>query len=157
MKNWLARFNTREQLSLLALAIAVPLYLLYMLAWSPLVSKRDDMALRNTATAESLARVDALVSQLFTLRQYGGAQRARRNMASVVNQTSAAAGLSVSRLQPNARGDIQVRFESADYSQLMAWLYEVEYGQGLIVREVSVSQTGAAGRVNASIRLGQGE
>ncbi len=157
MKAWLERFNTREQLSLLALAIVVPLYLMYMLLWSPLQAKRVDMAARNVATASSLTRVDALVSELLTLRESGGDQRVRRNLASIVNQTTATAGLAVSRLQPNSRGEIQVRLEDADFAKVMAWLYEVEYGQSLLVREVSVTQSGAAGRVNATIRLGQGE
>ena len=51
MKDWFYRFNTREQLSLLLLGGALLLYLVYMLLWSPLDQRRDDMAQRNVAAA----------------------------------------------------------------------------------------------------------
>lgn len=157
MRQWFERFNTREQLSLLALAVALSLYLLYMLAWHPLQQAREELRSRNAATAVSLQRVDAMVSEVMALRDSGEVDRGRPNITSVVNSTTGAAGLSVSRLQPNSRGEIQVRFEGVEFSRLMGWLYEVEYGQALLVREVSITQSGTAGRVNASIRLGQGE
>lgn len=155
--HWFDRFNTREQLSLLALGIALALYLLYMLAWGPLDRARDEMKARNESVALSLGRVDAMVSEVLALRESGESGNSRRNLTSLVNQTTAAAGLAVSRLQPNSRGEIQVRLEGVDFSQLMGWLYEVEYGQALLVREVSITQSGTVGRVNATIRLGQGE
>lgn len=157
MRQWFERFNAREQLSLLALAVALALYALYMLLWSPLESRREAMQARNQAVAVSVQRVDAMVSEVLALRESGGAANTRRNLTSVVNRTTGAAGLAVSRLQPNSRGEIQVRFEGADFGALMAWLHEVEYGQALLVREVSITQAGRAGRVNATVRLGQGE
>ncbi|MFV0278614.1 MAG: type II secretion system protein GspM [Parahaliea sp.] len=157
MMRWLERFSAREQVSLLVLAIALVLYLIYMLLWQPLQSRREQMFERNTATAVSLQRVDAMVSEILALREGDRARPSRRNLTSVVNQTTAAAGLAVSRLQPNSRGEIQVRFEGADFSALVGWLHEIEYGQSLLVREVSMTQTGSAGRVDATVLLGQGE
>ncbi len=73
MKEWFAQLNQREQMSLLVLGVAVALYLLYMFVWSPLDTRREQLALQNTAIAESQVRVDAMVSQLLQLRE-GGAQ-----------------------------------------------------------------------------------
>lgn len=157
MKYWFDRFNTREQLSLLAMAIVVGLYLLYMLIWSPLDNRREAMQARNASVAVSLHRVDAMVSEILALRASGETAGAQRNLTALVNRSTGAAGLAVSRLQPNSRGEIQVRFESADFGDLMGWLHEMEYGQALLVREVSITQSGTAGRVNATVRLGQGE
>lgn len=157
MSQWFERFNVREQLSLLALATALLLYLAYMLLWKPLDVQREDMQLRNAATAVSLQRVDGMVSEILALRENEGGNTQRRNLATVVNQTTAASGLAVSRLQPNSRGEIQVRLEGVEFGALAGWLYEIEYGQALIVREVSLTQSGSAGRVDATVRLGQGE
>lgn len=157
MNQWFERFNVREQLSLLALAIALLLYLAYMLLWKPLDVQREDMQARNAATAVSLQRVDGMVSEILALRANEGGSSQRRNLATVVNQTTAEAGLAVSRLQPNSRGEIQVRLEGVEFGALAGWLYEVEYSQALIVREVSLTQSGSAGRVDATVRLGQGE
>lgn len=157
MKAWFAQFSPRDQLSLLALAAALCLYLFYQLAWAPLGHARDEMARRNESVAESLQRVDSMVSELVQLRDQGsGSSGAQRNLTALVNQSTAAAGLSVSRLQPNSRGEIQVRLESAAFDELLAWLHQIEVNEGLLVREVSVSQSGTVGRVNATIQIGQG-
>ncbi len=156
MKEWFARFDQREQLSLLALGLALALYLLYMLLWSPLAERRDAMEEQNERVAASLQRVDAMVSEIRQLRQSGGGSaRPRRNLTSLVNRTTAEAGLQVSRLQPNSRGEIQVRLEGVAFDELLGWLHLVEFEHGLLVREVAVAQSGNDGRVNATVRVAQ--
>ena len=156
MKDWFYRFNTREQLSLLLLGGALLLYLIYMVLWSPLDQRRDDMAQRNVAAAESLQRVDGMVSEILRLRESGGSTSQRRNLTGLINQTTASAGLTVTRMQPNSRGEVQVRMESVPFEGLMAWLNLLENREGLVVHEVSLSQSGDGGRVNATVRLAGG-
>ena len=156
MNNWYSSLNQREQLSLVLLAGAVGLYLLYILAWSPLAGNRDELVLRNQGVASSLVRVDAMVSEVLLLRESGASNASKRNLTSLINQSTSRMKLQVSRLQPNSRGELQVRLENASFDDILAWLYEMEYKQGLLVREVSLTQSGSAGRVNASIRLAQG-
>ena len=154
MKSWFLRLDQREQLSLLLLTFALGLYVLYMLVWSPLDSARDQLALQNRGVSESLQRVDALVSEITQLRDSGGSSK-RRNLTSLINQSTARLQLQVSRLQPNSRGEIQVRLESAAFDDLLLWLHEMEYREALLVREVSITQGGAVGRVNATVRIAQ--
>ncbi len=155
MKAWFAQFNQREQLSLLALALALALYLLYQLVWSPLDERRDQLALQNRGVAESLQRVDVMVSELVQLRDSDTRVTTRRNLTSLVNQSTSRRELQVNRLQPNSSGELQVRLESASFDDLLAWLHDLEYREGLLVREVSITQTGAVGRVNATVRVAQ--
>lgn len=155
MKDWFAQLNQREQVSVLALGVVVALYLLYVAVWSPLSSKRDALVLQNAAIAESLTRMDAMVSEYLLLKQSGATRNNRRNLTTVVNQSTGRLNLPVSRLQPNSRGDIQVRLENAAFDDVVAWLHEMEFREGLLVREVSVTQAGAVGRVNATIRIAQ--
>ena len=157
MTAWFSQFNQREQLSLLALAVVIGLYLLYMVVWHPLADKREELREQNTRVAESLQRVDAMVSELLYLRESGdGERRPRRNLTALVNQSTGEAGLQDSRLQPNSRGEIQVRLENAAFDDVLAWLHEIEVGLGLLVREVSVTAAGSAGRINATVRVAQG-
>jgi len=156
MKDWFYRFNPREQLSLLLLGAAVALYLVYMLLWSPLAERRDDMAQRNLATAESLQRVDGMVSEILRLREQGGSSSQRRNLTGVINQTTASASLAVTRMQPNSRGEVQVRLESVAFDAVMGWLNVLENREGLAILEVALSQSGDSGRVNATVRLADG-
>lgn len=155
MKEWFAQRNQREQLSLCLLGVALLLYLLYILLWSPLERRRDDLAAQNTAIAASLSRVDAMASELLALREGGPRPGAGRNLTTLVNQSTSRAQLPVSRLQPNARGEIQVRLENAAFDDLLGWLYEMEYQEGLLLREVSITEAGSAGRVNATVRIAQ--
>ena len=155
MKTWFLRLDQREQLSLLLLVFALGLYLLYMLVWSPLDSARDRLALQNRGVSESLQRVDAMVSEITQLRDSGGGSSKRRNLTSLINQSTGRLQLQVSRLQPNSRGEIQVRLESAAFDDLVLWLHEMEYREALLVREVSITQGGAVGRVNATVRIAQ--
>jgi type II secretory pathway component PulM len=155
VKEWFAGLNQREQLSLFVLGIALVLYLLYMLAWAPLAQRREELAVQNESGGESLQRVDAMVSEIIRLREGGVASTARRNLTSLVNQSTGRHGLQVSRLQPNSRGDIQVRLENAVFDDLLAWLDDVENREGLLVTEIAITRSGTTGRVNATIRIAQ--
>ena len=86
MKNWFSQFNQREQLSLLFLACALSLYVLYMLVWSPLASRRDQMAQQNQGVAASLQRVDAMVSEVMQLRDSGGSRSGSRKGSGTMGQ-----------------------------------------------------------------------
>lgn len=155
MKAWFEQFDQREQLSLLILGLVVFVYLLYMLVWSPLDARRDALAQQNQAVSASLTRVDAMVSELLQMRESGATRGTRRNLMTVINESTGRLELPVSRLQPNSRGEIQVRLESASFDDFLGWLYEMEYKEGLLVREVSITQTGAVGRINATVRIAQ--
>ncbi len=155
MTAWFARLSQREQLSLLVMGLALVAYLLYMLVWSPLDRRRDQLEGQNRGVAESLQRVDAMVSEIIKLRDDGPRPGQRRNLTSLINQSTTQRQLQVSRLQPNSRGEIQVRLESAAFDAMLAWLYDLESREGLLVREVSITQSGASGRVNATVRIAQ--
>lgn len=156
MKQWFAALTQREQLSLLIMGLAVGLYLIFVLLMAPLSQARDRMALQNAGVAESLQRVDVLVSQILYLRESGETGTTNRNLTSLVNRSTSSHQLQVNRLQPNSRGELQVRLENAVFDDLIAWLYQVEYKEGLRVLETSITQAGSVGRVNATIRLSQG-
>jgi type II secretory pathway component PulM len=155
MKEWFAQLNQREQMSVLALGIVVGIYLVYILVWSPLATKRDELAVQNTAIAESQVRVDAMVSELMQIRQSGVKTGTKRNLTSVINESTSRLQLPVIRLQPNSRGEIQVRLENAVFDDVLKWLYEIEYTEHMLVREVSLTQSNTAGLVNVTARIAE--
>lgn len=155
MKNWFDSLTQREQLSLLVMGLALALYLVYMMLLSPLGTARDNLVQQNRGVSESLQRVDVMVSQILQLRDSGAASNNRRNLTTLINRSTDQLGLPVSRLQPNSRGEVQVRLEGASFDDLLSWLYQMEYRQSLLVREISITQGGDTGRVNATVRLAQ--
>lgn len=155
MKQWFLRFTPREQLALLSMAAAVTLYAVFMLLVAPLGKARDEMAARNDSTAELLTRVDGMAAEISALRETdrGRPAAAQRNLTALVNSSAERFGLRPSRLQPNARGAVQVRFEAAPLAALLRWVHDLETSRGLAVEELSVSQTASAGTVSVTARV----
>ncbi len=137
------------------MGLALTLYLLYMMLLSPLGAARDSLVQQNQGVAQSLQRVDVMVSQILQLRDSGAASNNRRNLTTLINRSTDQLDLPVSRLQPNSRGEVQVRLEGASFDDLLSWLYQMEYRENLLVRELSITQGGDTGRVNATVRLAQ--
>lgn len=156
MKQWFTGLTQREQLSLLIMGLAVALYLAFVIFIAPLSQARDRMVVQNRGVAESLQRVEVLVSQILHLRETGNGSSTNLNLTSLVNRSTSSYQLQVNRLQPNSRGELQVRLENAVFDDLIAWLYQVEYKEGLRVLETSITPAGTVGRVNATVRLAQG-
>ena len=96
-----------------------------------------------------------MVSQLLELRKGDANPGQRRNLTAEINESTGRFQLPVMRLQPNSRGEIQVRLENAPFDKVLQWLHEMEFGKGLLVREVSLTQTGTDGRVNVTVRVAQ--
>jgi general secretion pathway protein M len=155
MKEWFSRLDQREQLSVLLLSLVLALYALYVLVWSPLDNRRTLLKVQNGTIAESRIRVDAMVSQVLHLRKDGVQTGSKRNLTSVINESTGRYKLPVVRLQPNSRGEIQVRVENAPFDSVLKWLHEIEYGKGLLVREASLTQTGTVGLVNVTVRVAE--
>ena len=155
MKQWFTGLTQREQLSLLIMGLAVALYLAFVIFIAPLSQARDRMVVQNRGVAESLQRVEVLVSQILHLRETGNGSSTNLNLTSLVNRSTSSYQLQVNRLQPNSRGELQVRLENAVFDDLIAWLYQVEYKEGLRVLETSITPAGTVGRVNATVRLAQ--
>jgi type II secretory pathway component PulM len=155
VKAWFLRFSVREQVALLVMGFAVAAYILVMLLVLPLGEARATLAERNVAAAESLVRVDGLSSELRALRESGADSRRSdgRNLTAVVNASAERFGLRPSRLQPNSRGAVQVRFEAAGVESLLRWLHDLESAQGLMVEELSMTQSATAGIVSATTRI----
>ena len=122
MRDWFAGLNQREQLSVLVLAVALGLYLLYMLAWAPLADRREQLEQQNRGIATSLQRVDAMVSQIMQLRDGGGADTSQRNLTALVNQSTGRHGLqrmtSFAVFEHMQRGGILIRVGPAKYLRI---------------------------------------
>jgi general secretion pathway protein M len=153
VEQWFKQFNQREQLYLLLCAGALILYLLFVGVWRPVISMRDDMAEQNERVAQSLQRVQAMVGELQVLRAAGGGSK-NVNLNQLINTSTRQHAIVPTRIQPSSRGDTQVRFEDVKLESLLRWLHQLEYVDGLAIRELSINQGERGGLVNASVRVG---
>jgi general secretion pathway protein M len=155
VQEWFQKYTQREQLYLLAVATVVSLYLLLVVVWRPVAGIRNEMAARNIQVAEQLAMVRAMASELQALKSSGSGQRTL-NMNQLINSSTNQFGIRPSRIQPNSRGETQLRFESVEFARLLQWLHGIESTEGVVIREVAINQSDRGGIVKATIRLGQG-
>ena len=152
MKDMFFNMTRREQIYVLVMVAAVGLWLLFTFALAPASAAREAMKASNESAINLLERVDAKATELIRIRQEGSTQN-NGSLVSAVSRSSELAGLPVRRLQPNSRGEVQVRYEAVDYDDLARWLYQVEMVEGLVVVEASITQAGRSGGVNASVRV----
>jgi general secretion pathway protein M len=155
LREWFQKYTQREQMYLLGAALAVLLYLLVVVIWQPLNDSRSEMETRNAQVAEQLARVRAMASELQQL-QSSGTTRSNTNMNQLINNSTNKFGIRPSRIQPNSRGETQIRFENVGFTALLRWLHQVENAEGILIHEVAINQGDRGGVVKATVRLGQG-
>ena len=154
MRAWFLRFSLREQVYLLCMAAALGLYGLFTLVLGPLAAARESAQNRNQVTMQVLQRVDALTAELRERRRSAGDGRpAGPNLTAPLNASADRFALQIARLQPNSRGAVQLRFEGASLDALLRWIHHLETAQRLLIEELSISQTGSAGVVSATLRV----
>lgn len=153
MKQLFWSLSRRDQTALLVLVVVLGLWLVLKFGLGSVAEKRASSALNNSRAAALSARVDAKAAALEALRSEEGTRAARGSITAQVSRSSEAAGLPIARLQPNSRGEVQVRFEAVDFDVLLEWLAQLEREQQLTVVDASISQGGRSGGVNATLRL----
>ena len=150
MRSWFESLTRRDQMAVLGLVAALGLWAFVQLIFIELDGRRAHLLERNDALALQLNRIDVKVEQLAALREGGSA---KVNLTRTLNQASEASSLAVKRLQPNSRGEVQIRFEGADFDALLRFLEQVEGVSGLTVLDASISSAGDRGGVNATLRI----
>jgi len=151
MKQWFESLSRRDQIALLMRAGALLLWAYTQLIFIPLDGRRECLKQGTAALAEKLVRVDLKVAQLAALRSGKGSQPV--NLTRTLSQASDASGLPVKRLQPNSRGEVQIRFESVPFDGVLRFLEQVEGISQLSVVDASISSAGKNGGVNATLRI----
>ena len=121
MREWFNSQSPRDQMAILLLIGFLLVFSVFQFALMPMSENRAQMALNNGAASAQLSRVEAKVSRLLSLRDAGSTGQ-NDNLSSTLSAAAQNAGLTVKRLQPNSRGEVQVRFEGADFDALLQWL-----------------------------------
>jgi general secretion pathway protein M len=146
--------SLRDQAMLILLALTVLFYLVYQLGWRPLITANHDLAERNADLGRSVQEMSALAAEWRQLSESAapGGTASTESLAQLLDRAAAAQKLSMSRFQPGSSGDVQIRFDNCAFENILRWLDLLE-GEGVSVRDLSVSRGSAPGLVNVSVRL----
>ena len=133
------------------LAALLSVWVFIQVIFVELDGRRQRLTAGNEALASTLSRIDLKVEQLAALRADGGGVQV--NLTRTLSQLSETLGLPVKRLQPNSRGEVQIRFEGIAFDGLLQFLEQIEGSSGLVVVDGSISSAGNNGGVNATLRV----
>ena len=138
-------------MALMILAAVLGVWVFIQVIFVELDGRRQRLTAGNEALASTLSRIDLKVEQLAALRADGGGVQV--NLTRTLSQLSETLGLPVKRLQPNSRGEVQIRFEGIAFDGLLQLLEQIEGSSGLVVVDGSISSAGNNGGVNATLRV----
>ena len=138
-------------MALMILAAVLSVWVFIQVIFVELEGRRQRLTAGNEALASTLSRIDLKVEQLAALRADGGGVQV--NLTRTLSQLSETLGLPVKRLQPNSRGEVQIRFEGIAFDGLLQFLEQIEGSSGLVVVDGSISSAGNNGGVNATLRV----
>ena len=138
-------------MALMILAAVLSVWVFIQVIFVELDGRRQRLTAGNEVLASTLSRIDLKVEQLAALRADGGGVQV--NLTRTLSQLSETLGLPVKRLQPNSRGEVQIRFEGIAFDGLLQFLEQIEGSSGLVVVDASISSAGNNGGVNATLRV----
>lgn len=148
----LSKFNRRDQTLMVFGALVVVLYILWIALISPLQNKRVRLLETNTATQQSLGRVQVLASQIKGQGQTQGGGEPT-NISGLIDTTLRDNGMSMSGFQPGAGGEVRVRIDKTSSESLLQWLYDLEMKHQVVIRELSITAASDPGQVAVNVRL----
>ncbi len=150
-----SKYNRREQTILLAGAVSIVLYVLWVGVLAPLKESQAAHQNMNTATTAALSRVKILAAQITQSRSDDAkaAQGDSNNISQLIDTSLRARGLSMSGFQPGTKGEVRVRLDNVAYSPVMEWLYDIEYKHDISIRDLSLTVSSAPGHVTVNVRL----
>ena len=146
----------REQIALIVAGISLSFFILWSVLFSPLIEKKDSLLIQNESSRETLSRVEEMVSELKGLEDSKSSISNKSSANLGINAVALSFGLKISRLTPNSRGEIEIRLEEVDFSDLVRWFYYVESELGFITLEAGLSVPFGSERINATLRFRSG-
>lgn len=151
---WFEGLSRRDQLALLGGAAILLVYGFGFVLFDKLQQQRTRLERQLAVTAESLQEVQHLSRQLLQVQQSPNTdKRVPVNLTQLVDSTLRENALNMSGFQPGRDGDVRLRLETADFAQLLHWLYQMEYAHGVRVAELSILPAALPGQVSAQVQL----
>jgi general secretion pathway protein M len=140
----------------MALTLAL---LLYAQAWRPFSISHQRLQRSVAEQRAELAWMRQASQEVQRLSGAGaGAHTAAdgRSLLTRVDQTARSAGFgpALKRIAPQGNDQISVQLDGVEFDPLIPWLAALERNQRIVIINLSVDRTAAAGRVNVRLILG---
>jgi len=151
LKEWWNQNTPRDQMAMFALGIAVAIYILYALVSATHGKYKEQLETNERANA-SLSQVRELSAELLA-RDVSGNTNAQSSITEQVNNSLREFNLKLSSMQPQSNGAVRLRMEQVRYSQVIAWLHEMEVTQGIKIKDSTITTGSEKGTVSITVTL----
>jgi general secretion pathway protein M len=156
LREWIANLSPRERNLVYAAGGLLFVALIYGVLVLPIQTTHARMAARVAKKQADLAWMQQRAPQAAAAA--GMAQAASgESLVALIDRTAREAGLASALRDQNPTGDsgMHLRFESASFDALIAWLASLQQQHGVAVESATIGGA-APGLVNATISLSQG-
>jgi general secretion pathway protein M len=151
---WQAR-TRREQILLGVMGAALLAFVLWFGVQRPIAQAKAAAAERYDRALADRAVVETAAARIVALRRGPGGDVKRVPAAEAVNASAAAAGLTLTRVEPEADGGVQAAVGGVAPAQLFGWLAALQRDYGVTPRHLTVIKDDAGG-LSADASFGGG-
>ena len=155
LKEWWSQASVRDQLFLLAGGGFVALYILFMVVLKPVSEMREKEEIKNRALLNNLEEVRSLAAQVVVKNQKGGGKKKSRSVENIVQTSVTKHKLQVASMNASGDNGVRLRFEEANFENVLKWLHEMEVSQSLRIKDISITPASNPGAVTVNMRLHQ--
>jgi len=154
MKAWWQQLNMREQRLFAAMSVVIAIFILYGLIWQPLNENIANKKLKIARQQTLLTWVKENAQRYQQAKRNSGG-RTGASLSSIVNRTSRANNITITRMQPQG-DDLQVWIDEISFNQLLTWLEQLANREGLQVKNIDLSLADQQGVVRVRrLQLGK--
>jgi general secretion pathway protein M len=151
---WLEGLAPRDRTIVHVLGLVIAALLVYGAIWKPVADWRDraDQRFRQAAAVHEWIIVNQ--ARLESAGRGGGSRAGGSLVPSAVANSAAAAGIQVTRVQPEGSDGVSVVIQDQDFNQVLMWLDQLTTREQFTIRQLSIDSQANPGRVSVRISLG---
>jgi general secretion pathway protein M len=149
---WYRTKDPRDQRVIQILVAATLLTIIWLGIWKPVSDWRDVQKnrLENARTTLEWMKLNEIRAREVAAAQ--ASEAGDRALLPMITRSAAAAGLALTRVQPEADNAVSITLQNQGFEAVIRWLNQLEQNNGVVVSRVAFDVAGP-GRVNAQLRL----
>jgi len=154
LKQWFLQLLPRERILVIAASAVTIVVLFYYVLWAPLNNALETNKAGLASDRELMVWVQEQANRAALLQDSQKGQRFAGSLTQLINQTTRASNIEVSRLQPQGE-ELQVWIDEVAFNDLMRWLANLEQ-RGVMILQSDFSETNEDGMVQVRrLQLGK--
>jgi len=150
---WYNSLDERDQKITLIALVGLVMFLIYFVLLSPLNGSVDDL---KTKVLSQQKTVDWMKQQITLIRgsdSASGQSQSSLPLASIVNSTTSAHSLPVSRRDSKSPNEMQVWFDNIPFNSFLRWAAEIKSKHGVKILTANIRSRERDGITSISVKL----